>query len=83
MKRKERTLYVVPEGWPIKFRCHRCKRELKPGDQYAMSEDDSWIYCGQCASSAEPLPAPAGITASDPGDRVPLHKKRTLRELVR
>jgi hypothetical protein len=78
---QEREFYTVPEGWPIKFRCHQCKRELVAGDQYYMTDDDSWILCRPCASGRERPrgPRPAVYAAHE---REPLHKRETLREQV-
>lgn len=77
----ERDFYTVPEGWPIKFRCHLCKRELRPGDQYYMTDDDSWIFCQSCASGREAPHGPKQVLY-EAHEREPLHKKRTLWERV-
>jgi len=79
---EERDFYIVPEDWPIKFRCHRCKVELRPGDKYFMTDDDSWLLCHRCASGRERPqgPRPAVYPAHE---REPLHKKRTLWEAVK
>jgi hypothetical protein len=78
---ESREFYIVPEGWPVKIKCHQCKRELAAGDEYYMTDDSSWIYCKTCASGRE---QPRGPRARlyGPHERAPLHKRETLREQV-
>lgn len=79
----ERVFYTVPEGFPVKMRCHNpsCKRVLEPGDEYYMTDDDSWIFCKPCATGRERPKGPQQVLYA-PHEREPLRKKVTLRERV-
>jgi hypothetical protein len=78
---QEREFYIIPDWFPSSIKCHSCRRELKPGDRYYMTDDDSWLFCEWCSSGKEKPrgPRPAVYPAHE---REPLHKKRTLKEQV-
>jgi RNase P subunit RPR2 len=77
---EERDFYTVPDA-VRNLKCHRCKRPLPPGSRYYMTDDDSWIFCETCASGRERPQGPRRVLRPA-HERVPLHKKVTLREQV-
>lgn len=78
---EERVFYKVPKGLGTKVCCHNpaCEREIKPGELYYMTDDDSWIFCEQCATGREKPKGPRPVLYPE-HEREPLHKKVTLRE---
>jgi hypothetical protein len=77
---EERVFYQVPV-MSVTVRCHRYKDVLQPGDEYYMTDDDSWIFCRRCASTRDKPTGPRARVYPE-HERTPLHKRVTLKESI-